>query len=654
MEYKHILFGKDPSGKLTKEKFLARVYPELYQSILEFCNDNNLNDIKFSEKVYHYKYNINIIVTCQNPTCSNVVKFKNSTIGYYKYCSNACVSKDPAIKKLKEEKSIEKFGTKTPAESKEIKEKTIRTINSKSSEEKQAIKNKRKETNIKNWGVDNPNKVQEIVNRRVLSFKENGTWRPNFEKTMMELYDETVAQKLEWVKEKTKQTNLERYDVQNVMQNLDIQKKAFDTNEQRYGNGVTFLNQETKEKSNSTIKERFGVDNVFQNEIIKKQIVETNIKNFGVDHPMKNETIKNGMLLTLNETYLKKLKDYYKNYNLISSDSNMMVFECDLKNNHNFSISHDLLHNRHKAKTTICTICNSVNSSKSGLELQLLDFIKKNYTKEVVVNSRKIIDGLELDVYLPDLKLAFEFNGLYWHNELNKENNYHINKTEQCEKLGIHLIHIYQDDWLYKLDVVKSRILNTLGVTENKVYARNCEIKEVSYKEAKKYLEENHIQGNSVSKIRYGLYHTGDLVSLMTFTMPRRIMKSNTSVEGEYELVRFSSKKYTSVVGGASRLLKHFIKINIPTKIISYADRSWSTGNLYESLGFNFINNTPPNYYYIVDGIRKHRFNYRKDILVKEGYDSTKTEHGIMIERNIFRIYDSGSMKYEMIIKKPH
>ena len=97
--------------------------------------------------------------------------------------------------------------------------------------------------------------------------------------------------------------------------------------------------------------------------------------------------------------------------------------------------------------TTICTICNPINSSKSGLELQLLDFIKENYNDEIQTNKRTTLDNeFELDIYLPKLKLAFEFNGIWWHNELHKENNYHLKKTELCEKKGIQLIHIYEDD----------------------------------------------------------------------------------------------------------------------------------------------------------------------------------------------------------------
>ena len=122
-------------------------------------------------------------------------------------------------------------------------------------------------------------------------------------------------------------------------------------------------------------------------------------------------------------------------------------------------------------------------------------------------------------------------------------------------------------------------------------------------------------------------------------------MKSKSKT-GEYELLRFCNKLNANVVGGASKLFKYFTKNYSFIEITTYADRSHSNGDLYETLGFNFISKTEPNYYYIVDGIRYHRFGFRKDVLVKEGFNKNKTEHEIMIQREIHRIYNSGNLKF--------
>ena len=152
---------------------------------------------------------------------------------------------------------------------------------------------------------------------------------------------------------------------------------------------------------------------------------------------------------------------------VINYKNGIITATCD--KNHNYDIDKNTLKNRIKYKTEICTICNPIGSfSNSGYENNLQDFILRNY-KETSNNKRDIINPRELDIYIPELKLAFEFNGLWWHNEIYKENNYHFNKTELCEAKGIQLIHIYEDDWMYKQDIVKSMILNNLNVTKNKI-----------------------------------------------------------------------------------------------------------------------------------------------------------------------------------------
>jgi predicted acetyltransferase len=124
----------------------------------------------------------------------------------------------------------------------------------------------------------------------------------------------------------------------------------------------------------------------------------------------------------------------------------------------------------------------------------------------------------------------------------------------------------------------------------------------------------------------------------------------NKSITDKYELLRFCNKLDTNVIGGASKLLNYFIKNYNPKEIISYADRRWSNGNLYEKLGFEFVHNSKPNYWYINDNVREYRFKYRKSELVKDGFDSKKTEKEIMFDRGVLRIYDCGNKKYKLII----
>ena len=164
--------------------------------------------------------------------------------------------------------------------------------------------------------------------------------------------------------------------------------------------------------------------------------------------------------------------------------------------------------------------CITYSFSTSNGENELGKFIKSIYNGEIIYNNRKII-GSEIDIYLPDLKIGFEFNGLYWHCEINKKSNYHYNKYKSAINNNIKLIQIFEDDWKYKQDIVKSRIRNLLNLTENKIYANKCIIKEISFSESDKFLSDNHLKGSFKSNINIGLYYNNELVSLMTFGRPR-------------------------------------------------------------------------------------------------------------------------------------
>lgn len=266
---------------------------------------------------------------------------------------------------------------------------------------------------------------------------------------------------------------------------------------------------------------------------------------------------------------------------------------------------------------------------------------------QFINNERITIYPQELDIYIPEKKVAIEYDGLYWHNELKKDKDYHLNKTLECEKNGIRLIHIFEDEWIHKKDIVKSRLKSIFGIVNNKIYARKCTIKDVSFNESKTFLEENHIQGNCVSRYRYGLYYNNELVSLMTFGENRKKLGSK-SEEEHYELLRFCNKLNTLVIGGASKLLNYFIKTHKPKEIISYCDKRWSVGNMYEKLGFKLVSISKPNYFYIINGKRENIFKYRKSELIKQGFDKNKTEHEIMLERGIYRIYDCGTILYKL------
>jgi len=275
------------------------------------------------------------------------------------------------------------------------------------------------------------------------------------------------------------------------------------------------------------------------------------------------------------------------------------------------------------------------------LEKEIKEYIK---TLNIVFeeNNRKILNN-EIDIYIPDHKLAIEFDGLYWHSELFKDKNYHLNKTEKCEKQGIELIHIFEDEWLYKKEIVKNIIKSKLGLINNKINASDCEIKEINdNKLIRNFLENNHINGYIGSEFKIGLFYNNELISLMILNK-------------KYEILRFCDRNDIIVIDSMSKLLKYFINYYKPNLIIMFVDRRYDSGKRYEVLGFTYKEKTRPNYWYTTCSgkiiKRNHRFKYKKNILIKQGYNSNKTEHEIMLENNYLRVYDCGKTKYEYILK---
>jgi hypothetical protein len=289
--------------------------------------------------------------------------------------------------------------------------------------------------------------------------------------------------------------------------------------------------------------------------------------------------------------------------------------------------------------------CPKCGHHVSAWEEEVANYLK-SLGLSIIQSDRKILDGKEIDILLPDYSIGIECDGLNFHSEKYKDKNYHLLKTEECAKKGIRLIHIFEDEWVNKKNVIESMLSNIFRKSKVKIYARKCEIKDVPTKDKTKFLDENHIQGRSNSTVNLGLYYNDELVSLMTFGKPRINMGGDKS-EGSWELVRFCNKLNTNVIGGASKLFAKFVKDYNPKKIITYSDKRWATGNMYQILGFINTHDSDPNYFYIIDDERKNRFNFRKSVLIKEGYDPNKTEHEIMLNRDIYRIYDCGCKVWE-------
>ena len=281
---------------------------------------------------------------------------------------------------------------------------------------------------------------------------------------------------------------------------------------------------------------------------------------------------------------------------------------------------------------------NYFKHEKSHYEDDISNFIHDLCpSTDILRNTKSVLSsGKELDIYLPEYKLAIEFNGTYWHSSLNIEDkNYHLNKSKECESRGIHLVHICEYEWEdeHKRELIKTMLKLFLGKVESKVYARKCEVKQLTNKEAKHFNELNHLQGHRNAQVTYGLFYKGDLIQLMSFS--RTKYNRNLKDENSWEIIRGCPGSLNLVVGGVSKLLNHFIKDYKPSIIFSYCDFNKFNGVSYEKVGMKFIGYTGADRHYIINEVVVNRSprNYKENNKKKEAL-----------------LWGAGSKKYEMII----
>jgi hypothetical protein len=433
---------------------------------------------------------------------------------------------------------------------------------------------------------------------------------------------------------KSEKTSLEKWGVKNPMQNDKVKDKLKKSLLDKYGVSCYSKTDEWLVKFKKTSLEKWGYDNPSKNPKVIDDIRDKNIEMLTSDSFRENSKIKKQR-----NTWKRYAERLSNEYSVVSYDTD--IFKIKHKDcNSLFEITKGLLYTRLKNNSILCLGCNPIEIKRSSFEIEVGYFLE-SMNINIEVGNRNILNNLELDYYLPEHKLAIECNGLYWHNELFKSKKYHINKTKECEKLGIKLIHIWEDDWLYKKNIIKSIIKNKINIISNKIWARKCLIKSVETKEYKDFLNNNHIQGYSSSSHNIGLYYKGELVSLMTFGWRR------TNNKREFELIRFCNKLDYIVIGAASKLFKYFLSnVDDIISVTSYSDISLFSGLLYERLGFRKVNLSEPNYFWVVNGIRRHRYNFSKRKLVRKGYDPKKTGLEIMNDLGHWRIFSTGQEKW--------
>lgn len=472
------------------------------------------------------------------------------------------------------------------------------------------------------------------------------------------------------VQEKARTTNLKKFGVEHPAQNGKIKEKMQLTNIKKYGSVSPFGNKTVQEKIKNTNIERYGDENPFryggkrftelmvekfgvehpsQNEEVLQRMKTTNMERYGVDNASKVQSVKDKISRQWRSPYWTSLVDTLKNKHITvnSTKEEYLVDEtlhlkCDMCN-------HEWIRNGKEEKYgnrpqyIVCPDCASKQYSIK--EKEVLEFVKSLTNEQIVENDRTVLGGKELDILIPTLNLAIEFNGTYFHSTNNFKDiskTYHAEKTNKCREKGIRLIHIFEYEWDSCKEKIQNLIKSAIGVYDTVLYARMCLVKPISASEYCEFLQKYHLQSSVNSPIRFGLFYGNKLVSVIGFGQSR--FEPDT-----VELHRYCVKSGYRIIGGFSKLIAHS---NIKN-FVTYVDMAHFDGNGYKTLGFIEESITPPNYVYVRDREVVSRYRTQKhklkDFLGEENFDANLSEIENMTNNRWLQIYDSGQMKMRYI-----
>jgi len=577
-------------------------------------DEHLLSNHNMSYEDYYIKHFLKESILC--PVCNKEKVFDLNIRRYRDTCGDKnCI------------KSLKVSWSKNEIKRKERQQKTEKTKLLNHGNSKYNNRDKFKKTCIEKYDVENVFQIPEI--------------KSQIEQTHLKNLGVTHPSKSAMIKEKKKQTNLRNRKVENPMQDKSVMAKGKATklkahNDENYNN---------PEKARQTKEERYEDKNYgcFGSESFERGM----LKNHRVKNAKQSKEVQEGIeqrriikffnnkILKLTEVIpLFTINDYTKVRKLYKWKCNKCLenFEDTLQS----------------GKIPRCPNCYPPLQGSSYIQKEIYDWLKQYVNvfpdKRFAFKENNKRRAYELDIYIESKNIGIELNGIYHHSENGgygkTDKNYHLNKTNFFKEKGIQVLHFWDIEWLEKKERVQSIILSKLGIYETKLQARKCVIKEISSKEANEFLNNTHIQGKCNTKVNIGLFYKEELVQLVSFG------KSRYNKNYDYELLRFSSKLNTTVIGGFAKLLKYF-KDNYRRSIISYCDLRYSIGNIYLNNGFILQGQSSPNYFYTKDYKKlESRIGYQKHKLSKilKTFDPNLTEWENMQLNKYDRIFDCGNL----------
>lgn len=406
-------------------------------------------------------------------------------------------------------------------------------------------------------------------------------------------------------------------------------EKRIDTNIQKFGCSNPFANEQIKEKITHTMRAKYGVDHHMMDPSKVQQVKETNLDKYGVTNVSKIPQIQDKIKST-------NLSKYGYEYATQHPDVKTKIVDTMVSNGN--ARRFDGFSSKEWAeKTGYCLSRFNQLINEYGFENAKYMYKTNSYTS-LELNFKRFLDQLHIEhqyqnrinisdnkYYIPDFKinnLLIECDGLYWHSDNCREDNYHINKKNSYESIGYDSLFFREDEIRDKFHIVKSIVLNKIGRSQ-RIYARDCKLDIIDDKEADSFFEANHLMGKGRGTT-YILKNSDDILAAI------RIKRTKNK---DYEISRFCTKIEHNIIGGFSKLLKYSIKDKKPDQLITFIDKRYGRGEYLNKLGFTYAHMYPS--FRWTDGFNTfHRLKFPGN----SGYDN-----------NLFKIWDCGQAKWVLI-----
>jgi len=472
---------------------------------------------------------------------------------------------------------------------------------------------------------------------------QDAVWSEKIKQTSLEKFGAEHYSKTSEFKNAVKRSNLEKYGVEHASQCLAVKEKAKSTWETHYGVQNPMHSPSIRQKMAETTFCKLGVYNAFHSLEIQNKIKQTNLAKYGFENPRQNLDVQ-----------ARASKSYKENF-----------YQPDTLEK---LLSPKWLFEEHANGKTVAEIADRIGVSPSNLskyfqkynidivhhrqtyaEKKLLQFLNENNIR-VIQNDRTVLSPKELDFLLPDYNLAIEINGVYWHTEqFNKHPYYHYNKTKECAEQGIELWQFWDYEMETLWGLITDKILSKTQIQQEKIGARKLLVGLVDTPQKSKFFKKNHLQADCGSSINLGLLSkSGELVMCASFK------KSRFSKRYKWELIRLATKRGTIVVGGASRLINRFVKDYMmkEDQLVSYCNRRFSTGHVYQKIGFTCVSTKTPGYVYTkgnrVIGSRQQWQKHKLSTKLQT-FDNSLSEVENMSKNSCYRLWDCGQDTWVLI-----